>query len=149
MGAQPGPVVGRARTREVEALLQHLTDWARRRADVRALALVGSWAYGAPRDDSDVDVVLLTDVPESFVARDDWLAEVGGVRLVRTLDWGGVTERRFALPSGLEVEFGIGRPPWASADPLDEGTRRVVSDGIRVLHDPDGLLALLVARVRG
>jgi predicted nucleotidyltransferase len=142
-------VVAGKRTAEIEALLRHLTEWAGRRADVRALALVGSWAYGAPRDDSDVDVVLLTDSPESYTDRDDWLPEVGGVRLVRTLDWGGVTERRFALPSGLEVELGIGTPAWAAVAPMDDGTRRVASDGMCVLHDPDGLLAVLVARLRG
>ena len=139
------PVAGRERTEEVESLLQHLTDWAGRRPDVRAMALVGSWAYGIPRNDSDVDVVLLTDAPESYVDREDWLPEVGGVRLVRTLDWGGVTERRFEVQSGLEVELGVGTPGWASVDPLDAGTRRVASDGMRVLHDPDGLLASLIA----
>ena len=128
-------------------VLEHLARWAQRRPDVRALALVGSWARGTPREDSDVDVVLLTDVPGRYVDRDDWLPDAGGVRIVRTRRWGAITERRFALPSGLEVELGIGTPAWASVDPLDAGTRRVVSDGMRVLHDPDGLLALLVATV--
>jgi uncharacterized protein len=141
-------VAGRERTEGVASLLEHLTAWARSRADVRGLALVGSWAHGTPRDDSDVDVVLLTDVPERYIERADWLSEVGGVRLLRTIDRGGVTERRFALPSGLEVELGIGRPAWASVAPLDPGTRRVASDGIRVLHDPDGLLARLLASLR-
>jgi predicted nucleotidyltransferase len=136
-----------ARADEVQAVLRQLTDWARRRPDVRALALVGSWARGTPHDESDVDVVLLTDSPESYVRREDWLAEVGGVHLVRTRNWGGVTERRFALQSGLEVELGVGTPGWASVDPLDEGTRGVVSDGMRVLHDPDGLLASLAGRL--
>lgn len=140
-------MAGSERIEEVEALLRHLTDWAGGRADVRALAVVGSWARGAPCDDSDVDVVLLTDSPETYIDREEWLPEVGGVRLIRTLDWGGVTERRFALPSGLEVELDIGTPAWASVEPLDEGTRRVASDGIRILHDPDGLLALLVRRL--
>lgn len=121
-------MVGRERSLEVESLLEHVTDWARRRVDVRAFALVGSWAYGAPRN--------------------GWLPEVGAVRLVRTLDWGGVTERRFALPGGLEVEPAIGTPAWASVDPLDEGTRRVASDGVRVLRDPDGLLPSLTACLR-
>ena len=29
---------------------------------------------------------------------------------------------------------------WASTQPLDDGTRRVVSDGMRPLVDKDGLL---------
>jgi uncharacterized protein len=138
-------MVSHERATEVEAVLEHLTHWARRRADARALALVGSWAYGAPRENSDVDVVLLTDSPESYIHRDDWLPDVDGVRIVRTLDWGPITERRFALRSGLEVELGIATPAWASVDPLDRGTRKVVSDGMRALYDPDRLLALLAA----
>lgn len=130
---------------EVEEVLRRLVRWAGRRDDVRALALVGSWAYGEPRGGSDVDVVLLTETPSDYTEREDWLGEVGAVRLVQTADWGAITERRFALPSGLEVELGVGSPSWASLDPLDAGTRRVASDGLRVLYDPDGLLAAVVA----
>ena len=130
---------------EAEEVLRRLVRWAGRRDDVRALALVGSWAYGAPREGSDVDVVLLTETPSDYTEREDWLGEVGAVRLVQTADWGAITERRLILPSGLEVELGVGSPSWASLDPLDAGTRRVASDGLRVLYDPDGLLAAVVA----
>lgn len=134
------------RAHEVEVTLRRLVEWAKQRADVRGLALVGSWAYGAPRAESDVDVVLLTNAPSDYTDGDNWLPEVGAVRLVRTASWGAITERRFALPSGLEIELGVGTPTWAAVDPVDAGTRRVVTDGIRVLYDPDGLLtALLVA----
>jgi predicted nucleotidyltransferase len=145
-------VVGERRTSEVEAVLGRITAWARRRTDVRALALVGSWARGAPTRQSDVDVVLLTDSPARYTQSDAWLAELGDARPVRTLAWGAVTERRFALPGGLEVELGVAAPSWAAVEPLDPGTRRVVSDGMRILHDPDGLLARLAAacdRARG
>ena len=125
--------------------IERLSVWAQQRSDIRALALVGSWAYGAPQPESDVDVVLLTEAPSDYIERDDWLEEIGAVRLVRTLAWGVITERRFALPSGLEVEVGIGTPAWAAVDPLDAGTRKVVSDGMRVLYDPDRLLAGLLA----
>ena len=70
---------------------------------------------------------------------------MGGVRLVKTAAWGVLTERRFAVESGLEVELGVGSPTWASVAPLDEGTRRVVCHGMRALYDPEGLLAALAA----
>ena len=113
-----------------------------------ALALVGSWAYGAPDMDSDVDVVLLTDVPSYYIEHDDWLNELGGGRLVRTRPWGAITERRFRLPGGLEVEFGVGTPTWATVEGLDDGTRKVVSDGMRILYDPEHLLARVAAVCR-
>ena len=55
-----------------------------------------------------------------------------------------MTERRFALPSGLEVELGVAPPSWASTDPVDEGTHRVVTDNVLVLYDPKGILARLL-----
>jgi predicted nucleotidyltransferase len=132
---------------EVEALLNVLARWAPERRDVRAVALVGSWAYGAPRPDSDVDVVLLTEEPALYTDAEEWVEELGGVGLVNTQSWGAITERRFVLPSGLEVELGVGRPSWAAVAPLDEGTRRVATDGLRAVYDPDGLLAALLARL--
>ncbi len=53
--------------------------------------------------------------------------------------------RRLIMPSGLEVEVAVGRPSWAATAPVERGTRRVVNDGMRVLHDPQGLLARLQA----
>jgi predicted nucleotidyltransferase len=134
-----------ATTREVELLISRLCGWAREHLDVRAVALVGSWASGAPGPDSDVDVVLLTDEPARFTEAEEWVDELGGFGPVSTQSWGAVTERRFALPSGLEVELGVGRPSWARVGPVDKGTRRVVTDGMRVLYDPDGLLTKLLA----
>jgi hypothetical protein len=36
---------------------------------------------------------------------------------------------------------GITALAWASTDPVDEGTRRVVTDGLRVLYDPEDIFA--------
>jgi Nucleotidyltransferase domain len=90
-GASGGPPTVRPRQARVGELLERATAWARRRPDIRGLALVGSWARGSARTDSDVDLVVLT------------------------------------------------------TDPVDPGTRRVVTDGMRILHDPDGRLAALAA----
>lgn len=135
--------------REVATLLDLFPRWARRRADVRGLALVGSWARGTPRPDSDVDLILLTVEPGLYTGGEGWIAELGGVAPVATRPWGAITERRFSLPSGLEVEVGVGRPPWASITPVDEGTRRVATDGLVALHDPDRLLGELLEHCRG
>jgi predicted nucleotidyltransferase len=133
---------------EVDRLLEQTTAWARRRPDVDAVALVGSWARGDPRPDSDVDLVLLTNTPETYAEREDWIADLGANAVVTTRSWGAITERRLLLPSGLEVEVGVGLPSWADTDPLDPGTKRVVVEGFRILHDPHGLLAALARACR-
>jgi hypothetical protein len=115
------------------------------RSDVVAVALVGSWARGSARPDSDVDLVVLTTEGARYLEHDDWIAGLGAQRLVLTRSWGPLTERRVVMPSGLEVEVGIAAPSWAAVDPVDAGTQQVVTDGVRVLYDPAGLLATLLA----
>jgi hypothetical protein len=134
-------MVTQERADEVRLFLATLREWAEGRPEVVAVVLVGSWARGDARMDSDV---LLTEDEKPYLEGDAWLQELGGIRLVKTRRWGPLTERRFALSSGLEVEMGVAPVYWASANPVDGGTRRVVADGAAVVHDPEGLLARLV-----
>jgi predicted nucleotidyltransferase len=127
----------------VEQLLQRATAWARQRSDIRGLALVGSWARGSARADSDVDLVVLTTAANRYLGDDEWSAALGAIGVLGTQAWGRLTERRLLLEGGLEVEVGVTGPAWAATDPVDAGTRRVVTDGMRILHDPDGQLAAL------
>ncbi|MFY4720959.1 nucleotidyltransferase domain-containing protein [Streptomyces sp. LaBMicrA B280] len=141
---------------EVREFLDRLTPWVATREDIVGLLLVGSYARGAARPDSDVDIVLLTSDPASYLTDTaesgstwtDRAGELGLGRPVRTRAWGLITERRHTLASGLEVELGIGGPQWARTDPVDPGTRRVVTDGARTLYDPRRALAALVRRCR-
>ncbi len=108
--------------------------------------MVGSWSWARGDDarmDSDVDLVLLTDAEQSYLGDEWWVAELGGLRIVKTGRWGPLTERRFVLPSGLEVEVGIASTAWSATVPVDWGTRRVVEDGMRIIHDPDQVLSRL------
>ncbi|HET8741344.1 MAG TPA: nucleotidyltransferase domain-containing protein [Gaiella sp.] len=131
---------------EVDAFLDHVGRWAASRGDVAAVALVGSWARGEAQAGSDVDLVVLTHDPAAYLEHDGWIEQLApGTRLVRAASWGAIDERRLLLPSGLEVEVGVGRPSWADTDPVDPGTRRVVCDGLRPVFDPAGLLAAVVA----
>jgi uncharacterized protein len=86
---------------------------------------------------------VLTSGPDRYLDDDDWAADLGATRVLATRAWGPLTERRLLLEDGLEVEVGVTGPGWAATDPVDPGTRRVVSDGLRILHDPDGRLAAL------
>jgi predicted nucleotidyltransferase len=132
------------RRAEVEDLVSRIAGWARTHPDIRAVALVGSWARGQAGPNSDVDVVVLTDDPPTYLERSEWAAEIGG-ELIATRPWGAITERRLRFPSGLEVDVGVGRPSWAAIDPADLGTRAVVRGGLKIIDDPEGILAALAA----
>lgn len=126
--------------------IERVTAWARKRADVRALLLVGSYARGNPRPDSDIDLMLLTERPDTYLENTDWIAELGAT-LIATESWGVIRSLRLSTFGGFEVELGVGGIAWANLDPVDGGTQRVVAHGARILYDPDGLLEGLISAV--
>ncbi|MGK5741398.1 nucleotidyltransferase domain-containing protein [Micromonospora sp. URMC 103] len=141
------PALSPERVAEVEEIISRVTRWAARRPDVAGLLLAGSYARDAARPDSDIDFVLLT-TDQARYADDIWVHELAIGDLIRVQSWGAVIERRFRTASGLEVEINVGPPDWASTDPLDPGTRRVVTDGARSLRDPTGALGNLIHACR-
>ncbi|MEU6817901.1 nucleotidyltransferase domain-containing protein [Streptomyces sp. NPDC046860] len=141
----PPTALSPERGSEINQVVGRITRWATGRGDIVGLLLVGSCVGNTAQPDSDVDVVLLTTDESLYLREDGWAGELGLGELIRTQSWGPITERRFATASGLEVELGIGSPTWAKTDPVDPGTHRVVTDGARVLYDPAGVLAELLA----
>jgi predicted nucleotidyltransferase len=138
------------RIEEYERIVRCVAAWAQERRDIVGVAVVGSWACGAARMDSDIDLVILTSEKESYVATEDWVQPALDLEgeIVRTQEWGPVTERRVRLPSGLELEFGFTAPSWAAIDPVDAGTARVVVDGCVPLVDHDGYFRRLISEVQ-
>lgn len=134
------------RTREAWSVVDTVAGWAAGHEDVRGVLVVGSWARGAPRMDSDVDVVVLTDNP-GYADPAGWTGLLGG-EVARLADWGPLREVRLRRPSGFEVEVGVVPVSWAGTDPVDPGTRRVLDGGHRIVHDPAGVLAALSAACR-
>ena len=51
----------------IRDFLHGFVRWASAQLDVQAIALVGSYARGEARDDSDIDLVLLTDQPQNYL----------------------------------------------------------------------------------
>ncbi len=125
---------------QVDEFLQHFTRWASSQPDILAAALVGSYARGQGRPDSDVDLVLICAYPQNYLTSPRWVLEFGDVAGRRFEDYGKLTSLRVWYGDGLEVEYGIAGKDWAAL-PLDEGTRQVIADGMVVLYDRDGLLS--------
>jgi RimJ/RimL family protein N-acetyltransferase len=138
LGAQPD---------ELEQLLEHVAEWARSQDDLMAVALVGSRTRAASGPDSDVDLVFLSRDPARYVEQEEWAQELGASAVQASARRGVLTEQRLRMASGLELDVAIGGPTWASSEPVDPGTARVVREGCRVIHDPEGVLARLQGAV--
>ena len=126
-----------------DAFIAEITAWVASRHDIRALALVGSYARAQATDQSDIDVVLVCSEPTRYLGETSWMSDFGKVaRFVRE-DWGKVQSLRAFYASGVEVEFGIASAEWTILPP-DPDTMLVLKAGARALVDRDGNLSALM-----
>jgi hypothetical protein len=126
-------------------VIDDVRGWAAGDESVRAVALVGSYARSAERMGSDVDIMILADEPDRLAGSGWFQGLRPGARLIRSMEWGPVRERRMRLQSGLHVELDFAPPSWATV-PLDAGTRRVLRDGYVIVYDT-GVLEAAVAHL--
>lgn len=133
----------KGRRRVAHTVIEDIADWAIKRDEVVAVAVVGSYARKAERMASDVDIMIFTDDPDELTDVSWFLKLRPNAQLIRSMSWGPVRERRMRLPSGLHVELNFASASWAVV-PLDPGTRRVLGDGHRIIYDT-GVLASAVA----
>lgn len=108
--------------------------------DVHAIALVVSYAHATARDDSDIDLVILTDRPGKYLESAVWAEQFGEIEKYQTEDYGKLISLRVWYRNSFEVEYGITTPDWA-AQPLDAGTQQVIDDVMLVLFERSILLS--------
>lgn len=124
---------------KVTAVLEAFCRWARSQPDVAAVVLVGSYARGNASEGSDVDLVILTPDVDRYLRDRSWVSLFGETAGCRREDYGRLTSVRAFYRGGLEVEYGFSTPDWASV-PIDAGTLRVITDAMKVLYDPQGII---------
>ena len=124
----------------IRDFLNLFVNWASAQEDVQAIALIGSYARGEARDDSDIDLVLLTQQPERYLENVKWTTRFGVVEKHETEDYGELISIRVWYQNGVEVEYGITTPDWAAL-PLDAGTQEVMRGGMIVLFERGNLLS--------
>ena len=124
----------------IQDFLNAFVNGASAQEDVEGLVLVGSYARGEARDDSDIDLVLLTKKVECYLENVIWLERFGVVENYQIEDYGKLISIRVWYQNGVEVEYGITTPDWA-ATPLEAGTQKVIQDGMIVLFERENLLS--------
>ena len=138
---------------KLEEVLKVILDFARSNDHILALGLCGSHASGKARPDSDIDLSILVEDQQLF-KKTDWIAQVDFGKInekiasLRDEVYGVVWSRHILLTSQTEIEFSFADKSWADIENLDEGTRKVVSDGYKILYDPHQILAKLVKKVQ-
>jgi hypothetical protein len=140
---------------EAHSLTEAVATWAKGRTDLRAVGLAGSWARGTARSDSDsdLDLLILSDAPAKYRSDPHWLYHIALPKPFRVVShkvvtYGVVWSSHAKLDPTAELELSFAALGWASTDPLDAGTRKVINDGFKVIVDKDGHLRHLVEAVQ-
>jgi len=98
-------------TQAYEQLIERFVAWAEIQPDVRAALIVGSRAReDRPADQwSDLDVILIVAEPERYLAKTDWLENIGNpwITFVEKTGTGDEKERRVLFEGGLDVDFAL------------------------------------------
>jgi aminoglycoside 6-adenylyltransferase len=131
----------------VDAFLARVVRWARERPDVHGALLIGSQARSETPADrwSDVDLVLVVDRPEPYLADASWVEAFGQplLTLLEETPVAQTVERRVLYEDGLDVDFtllALASLREAAADP---GVGAVLGRGHRVLVDEVGIAELV------
>ncbi len=121
-----------------QLLLEHFSN----KQDVQGIFIVGSYARGNQKFDSDIDACISCIDPKKYLNDQSWISYFGEANEVRSEKWGPVQTVRAFFKNGPEIEFNFSTLAWADI-PVDPGTRQVVSNGIEILYDPTGKLLKL------
>ena len=139
-------------SKKLNQILAVVRQFAISHSQIVAVALCGSQARGTARPDSDIDLSILVEDQQLF-KNTDWIAQIDFKKIdekiasFRDAAYGTVWSRHVFLESGTEIEFSFANRSWADIDPIDGGTKKVVSDGYKVLHDPHQILIELLAQL--
>lgn len=125
---------------KVHRFLNEFVKWVEMQPDIQAVALVGSHARNVATESSDVDLVVITRQPDEYLRRTEWAQRFGQVLQHHIEDYGLLISLRVWYADGPEVEYGLTDERW-SALPLDEGTQRVITDGMRILFERAPILS--------
>lgn len=114
--------------------LDKIKKYAEENDMINAVVLVGSYARGEEREDSDVNLTIISTTPKLLLEDKKFVENFGKVMKSQEESYGLVTSIRVWYEDNLEVDFRITSPLWISR-PLDEGTLKVLKDGYKVILD--------------
>lgn len=125
---------------EINSFIEKLRFWSSEQPDIEASAIVGSWARGTARADSDIDVIVITSEPSKLLDDNAWFEQFGQVEKFKREDWGLVQSLRVHYANGQEIEFGITTGEWISPIEIELASGQIMRDGMMIVYDPQQAL---------
>ena|ERR1051326_4065191 len=139
---------------ELNNIISEVNKWVKSKEDIYGLALVGSYARGNANDRSDIDFLVLTSQKESYRENKSWVNEINwkvinfDIQSLKEQDYGLVWSCHIYLSETKEIEMGFGDRNWIDAALIDEGTKRVIKNGFKIIYDSEYLLKDILEKVQ-
>lgn len=118
----------------LENFINALKEFSENDPYIESVIIVGSYARGTNKKNSDLDIVIITSNKTGMITNQDFVQGFGEISQKQTEYYGACTSIRVWYKNGQEVEFGIVEPSWISI-PLDAGTYKVLADGYKIIID--------------
>jgi aminoglycoside 6-adenylyltransferase len=130
-----------------DQLLDRILTWAESSSDIRAVALIGSWArLDSPSDKwSDIDLILVARDPVFYLSSTGWLADIEqfSICTVERAPTGEIRERRVLFGGGIDVDFVVLPVASCLQGFQDAWIAGIARQGMKVLLDKDDILPSL------
>jgi len=126
--------------------ISQIKKWAANESLIDAIILVGSYARGTQKPDSDIDLIVITHDKRHYINNPEVFSCFGEIEKINIEFYGECTSIRVWYKNGLEVEYGMVTKAWAEL-PLDSGTSSVLLDGYKILIDKNGLFLPIVSTI--
>lgn len=138
------PIEARLTTKrqKVDQFLSEFNRWASSQPDILATALLGSYARNEATGASDVDLIIIAREPTTYLQDTRWAQHFGTISRQQIESYGTVTSLRVWYSGSHEVEYCFTDEKWSGL-PLDEGTNKVISDGMQILSERGAILSRL------
>lgn len=118
--------------------IEEVSKFFSRQKDIRAMILIGSYAKGEERSDSDVDFIILAKDRNKWLSNTNWTKLLGTVVSITQEDYEEVKAIRTYYEDNVELEFGFIEESWLKK-PLADTTKEAIEGGYKVLYDPGQL----------
>lgn len=114
--------------------IKEVTKWLQKQSKIKAAILIGSYARGEERNDSDVDFIFVVDDVNEWITNVNWVKSFGQLLSINVEQFEQVNALRVYYQDSNELEFGFVTDEWLEK-PYVETTKEALDSGMKILLD--------------